>query len=100
MKPLQRRLFVKTLAGAAVATSGIFAAPALPRLPGLRARAGSSAPPVLEHGEQQLRFAANDEPFGFQNFLRVAGEWKPATLPGNVLIAGPSDRKSTRLNSS
>jgi hypothetical protein len=90
MKPLQRRLFVKTLAGAAVATSRIFSASSLPMLPGLRARAGSSAPTVLEHGEQQLRFAADGEPFGFQNFLRVAGEWKPATLPGNVLIAGPS----------
>src|SRR5277367_2551690 len=90
MKPLQRRLFVKTLAGAAVATSRIFAVPALSMLPGMRARAGSSAAAILEHGEQQLRFTADGEPFRFQNFLRVAGEWKPTTLPGNALVAGPS----------
>lgn len=28
--------------------------------------------------------------FGFQNFLRVQGEWRPATLPGIPLITGPS----------
>jgi hypothetical protein len=44
----------------------------------------------LEQGEQQLRVSGRGVPFCFQNFLRVADEWKPATLPGIPLVAGPS----------
>lgn len=44
----------------------------------------------LEHGEQQLRVSGRGVPFCFQNFLRVADEWKPATLPGIPLVTGPS----------
>jgi hypothetical protein len=44
----------------------------------------------LENGDQQLRVSGSGMSFGFQNFLRVEGEWRPATLPGIPLINGPS----------
>ena len=45
---------------------------------------------TLEHGDQRLQVSPAGAPFAFQNFLRVAGEWKPATLPGIPLVTGPS----------
>ena len=44
----------------------------------------------LENGEQQLRVSAEGEMFAFQNFLRVANDWHPATLPGGSLVTGIS----------
>lgn len=44
----------------------------------------------LENGDQQLRVSPEGEIFAFQNFLRVANEWRPATLPGTPLVTGPS----------
>jgi hypothetical protein len=92
MSPLNRRGFLRTLlvtaasAGPAYAriSPGIawpFSAPALPS-------PGAS----LEHGSQQLRISPAGSPLAFQNFLRIGGEWKPATLANNPLIAGDSFR--------
>jgi hypothetical protein len=53
-------------------------------------RPSSSAPLILENGEQQLRFAAVGSPFSFQNFLRIGSEWKPASLAGIPLVTGSS----------
>jgi len=44
----------------------------------------------LENGGQQLRVSPEGEIFAFQNFLRIANEWRPATLPGTPLVTGPS----------
>jgi hypothetical protein len=44
----------------------------------------------LDNGDQQLRVSTEGDPFVFQNFLRVANEWRPATLPGASLVTGPS----------
>lgn len=44
----------------------------------------------LENGDQQLRVSPQGEIFALQNFLRVADEWHPATLPGNSPVTGPS----------
>jgi hypothetical protein len=44
----------------------------------------------LENGDQQLRVSPEGEIFAFQNFLRVANEWRPATLPGISPVTGPS----------
>jgi len=44
----------------------------------------------LENGDQQLRLSPEGGIFSFQNFLRVANEWRPATLPGIPLVTGPS----------
>jgi hypothetical protein len=45
---------------------------------------------TLENGDQQLRVSSEGGTFAFQNFLRVANEWHPATLPGISLVTGPS----------
>ena len=45
---------------------------------------------TLENGDQQLRVSSEGGSFAFQNFLRVANEWHPATLPGISLVTGPS----------
>src|SRR5207244_10064559 len=50
-------------------------------------------PPGLtsfENCDQQLRVSPDGDVFAFQNFLRVANEWRPATLPGISLVTGPS----------
>lgn len=44
----------------------------------------------LENGDQQLRVSGSGLPFHFQNFLGVANQWRPATLPGIPLVSGPS----------
>jgi hypothetical protein len=83
-------MFVKTLAGAAVATSRIFTLPPATLSRDWSQSAASSPVTVLEHGDQELRFMTDGQRFGFQNFLHIGGEWKAATLPGNQLVAGPS----------
>ena len=44
----------------------------------------------FENGDQQLRVSPAGEIFAFQNFLRIADEWRSATLPGISLVTGPS----------
>lgn len=87
MSSLDRRGFIKTCvataAGARYGTS----------LPGLKLLTAESGPPefvTLENGEQQLRVSPKGETFSFQNFLRVAKEWHPATLPDVPPVSGPS----------
>lgn len=87
MSPLNRRGFIKTcLVTAAGARYGRGSpsqslSPAENEPPGLTS---------LENGDQQLRVSPDGDVFAFQNFLRVANEWRPATLPGISLVTGPS----------
>lgn len=90
MTPFNRRSFVKTLAGTAAAATQSWAFSPTNLLGGLTRLLDSSPATNLENGEQQLRFTPSGASFAFQNFLRVGKEWKPATLPGNALVAGPS----------
>jgi hypothetical protein len=90
MSLLNRRGFMKTfVATAAVAPSlvvrrsDVFGL--LPREQGRLAAVTS-----LEHGDQQLRVSGSGVTFHFQNFLRVANDWRPAMLPGTPLVTGPS----------
>ncbi len=52
----------------------------------------AETPPAtsLENGDQQLRISGDGKTFGFQSFLRVQDQWRPATLPDLPLISGPS----------
>jgi hypothetical protein len=54
------------------------------------AKDGPAALTSLENGDQQLRVSPQGEIFAFQNFLRVANEWHPATLPGISVVTGKS----------
>ena len=45
---------------------------------------------AMNSGDQQLRVSSKAGIFGFQNFLRVGSEWRPATLPNVSLVTGPS----------
>jgi hypothetical protein len=89
MKFLNRRGFMKSCLATAAGASPLY---------GQSSRALSLLPKVaeplsftsLENGDQQLRASADGATFGFQNFLRVQDEWRPATLPGSQLITGPS----------
>lgn len=85
MSSLDRRVFIKaclaTAAGARYGTS----------LPSLNAAENQqSAVTTLDNAEQQLRVSPEGEVFTFQNFLRVANQWHPATLPSIPLVTGPS----------
>ncbi len=54
---------------------------------------------TLQHGQQRLQVSATGNAFAFQNFLRIGDEWKPVTLPGNLLVTGPSfPLKSSRVS--
>src|ERR1700751_1493377 len=44
----------------------------------------------LENGPQRLQVSPAGEICTFQNFLRVANEWRPTTLPGISPVTGPS----------
>lgn len=50
----------------------------------------ASASDDLQNGDQQLRVSSGRGSLTFQNFVRVANEWHPATLPQNPLVTGPS----------
>jgi len=86
MTSLDRRVFIKTcLASAAGARYGR-------RLQGVNPpvaenQQGSTS---LDNGHQQLRVSPQGELFSFQNFLHVANDWRPATLPGISPLTGPS----------
>ena len=87
MSSLDRRNFIKTcVATAAGASYGR-------GLQGLKlppAENGPAASATLESGDQQLRVSPEGESFSFQNFLRVANQWHPSTLPGVPPVSGPS----------
>ena len=86
MSLLHRRGFIKTCAVTAAARySGLSQ-----HLNLLLAANAPAAFSRLENGDQQLRVSAESEILGFQNFLRVNNEWRPATLPGIPLVTGPS----------
>jgi uncharacterized protein (DUF1810 family) len=90
MAPVKRRFFMKTLLGTAAS-----AAPAcinFPRRIGSLSCDADGAPAFtqLENSDQQLRISSVGERLTFQNFLRVAGEWKPATLAGVPVVTGAS----------
>ena len=90
MSHFNRRGFLRTLlvtaVGAGPAYAGISTGIALPSfesdLPSLSTN--------LENGSQQLRISPTGSPLAFQNFLRVADEWKPATLANNAIVTGAS----------
>jgi len=91
MSLLSRRGFMKTLLVTAASPSPLWVDSCRANLwlpPTKNEPAAASA--TLEHGGQRLQVSSPGSPFAFQNFLRVAGEWKPATLPGNLLVTGPS----------
>ncbi len=95
MRPLHRRLFLKTLAGAAAASSRAVVGSHAGIPDNFQQVVGSSPPITLEHGDQQLRVTNAEQAFGFQNYLRVSGKWKPTTLAGNSPVTGPSFRLFT-----
>jgi hypothetical protein len=87
MSPLNRRGFIKTCFAAAAGTR--YGSPL--QIPGQGvAEEGTAASASLDNGDQQLRVSREGSIFTFQNFLRVANEWRPATLPGISLVNGPS----------
>ena len=89
MDLLNRRGFMKTCFATAAGASPLYVkrSRSLNLLPIV---AEDSSFTTLENGGQQLRVSADGESFGFQNFLRVANEWRPSTLPGTALLTGPS----------
>src|SRR5215469_6349125 len=87
MNLLSRRGFIKTCVVSAAAARHSRSLQSLNLLPAEDEPGASSS---LENGTQQLRVSGRGVPFCFQNFLRVAGEWKPSTLPGIPLVTGPS----------
>ena len=82
---LDRRLFLKTFLAAAACPAHAFGAAPGPAT----AAPDDPASVLLTHSNQQLRVAGTGAPAGFQNYLQVAGQWKPATLPSH-LVTGPS----------
>jgi hypothetical protein len=88
MNLIHRRGFMKTM----LATAAGAASFAKPLQAGATADQHESGSPsaVLENGEQQLRISAAGGPLTFQNFVRVANEWHPATLPDVHPVTGPS----------
>ncbi|MCU1269965.1 MAG: hypothetical protein JWN74_1259 [Acidobacteriaceae bacterium] len=89
MSLLDRRGFVKTCLATAAGASPLYvkSSRALSLLPNLGEASSFTS---LESGDQQLRVSSAGAPFGFQNFLHVADEWRPATLPRIPLVTGPS----------
>ncbi|HXF12661.1 MAG TPA: hypothetical protein VN517_05875 [Terriglobales bacterium] len=98
MKIFNRRGFMKSCLAAAASASPLYGRSyrALGLLPKV---AEPSSFTSLENGDQQLRASTDGATFGFQNFLRVNNEWRPATLPALPLITGPSfPLKASRLS--
>jgi hypothetical protein len=89
MSLLDRRGFMKTCLATAAGASPLYgkSSRALSLLPKVAEAASFTS---LESGDQQLRASADGASFGFQNFLRVENEWRPATLPSIPLVTGPS----------
>lgn len=89
MKIFNRRGFMKSCLATAAGASPLYGRSygTLRLLPKV---ADTSPVTSLESGDQQLRVSGDGKTFGFQNFLRVQEEWRPATLPDLPLITGPS----------
>lgn len=87
MSSLDRRGFLKSFVATA---AGAHYCRAVPGLNLLTAANEPAASVTLENGDQQLRFSPEGEIFSFQNFLRAANDWHPATLPGVPPVSGPS----------
>lgn len=87
MNLFSRRGFIKTCV---ISAAGARYSRSLQSLNLSPAASDSAAFASLENGNQQLRVSTEGDLFGFQNFLRVAGEWHPATLPGISLVSGSS----------
>jgi hypothetical protein len=87
MSFLSRRGFIKTcVISAACARYGL-------RSQNLKLALAENDPAAstsLENGDQELRVSSEGGVFAFQNFLRIANDWRPATLPGTPLVTGPS----------
>jgi hypothetical protein len=85
-----RRFFMKTLLVTAASATPAYAALhkgiVYPPIDGEE----SPVPTNLEAGDQQLRISPAGAPLTYQNFLRVANDWKPATLAGIPLVTGAS----------
>lgn len=90
MSQFNRRGFMRTLLVTAVGAVPAHAAVANKTAWPFFVSDLSSSSTDLEHGPQQLRISPAGSPFGFQNFLRINNEWKPATLPNNSFITGES----------
>jgi len=90
MSLFSRRAFMKTLLVTAARPSPLWADSSRASFWLPTENEAASAVTTLDHGDQRLRVSSAGAPFVFQNLLRVAGEWKPATLPGNPLVTGPS----------
>src|SRR5579863_638042 len=87
MSSLDRRNFIKTCVATA---AGARYSSSWQGLNLLNPGNGPGTFAALENGDQQLRVSPEGENFSFQNFLRVANEWHPSTLPGVPLVSGPS----------
>ena len=89
MTLVNRREFVKTIlataASASPAVASLREGLSLPTVPD-----SDSSSLTLENGEQQVRLSPVGAPLTFQNFLRVADQWKPSTLANVPLLTGPS----------
>jgi hypothetical protein len=89
MTLLNRRGFVKTIMATAACSSPAFAA--FYRGVSFPTSADTdSFSTNLESGSQQLRLSPVGTPLTFQNFLKVEGQWKPATLPRVPFVTGAS----------
>jgi hypothetical protein len=99
MRALNRRFFVKTLLATAASAGPAYAT--LHKGIGLPFKESKGERFSADHaasidsisvdaGNQQLRISPGGAPLGFQNFLRVGNEWKPATLASVPLVAGAS----------
>src|SRR5258708_20615814 len=90
MSLLSRRGFMKTLLVTAASPSPLWVDSGRANIWLPSENEPAAAPAILEHRGQRLQVSSPGSPFAFQNFVRVAGEWKPATLPGNLLVTVPS----------
>ena len=89
MSLIHRRGFMKTFLATAAGASSLGVGSRA--LSSTRAETGDPASILgIENGEQQLRISPSGTLFGFQNFVRVANEWRPATLPSVPLVTGRS----------
>jgi len=93
MNPLNRRIFVKTLLATAASAAPAYAALhkniGLP-FADLDEHADNAHSVNLDAGTQQLRISPAGTPLGFQNFLRIGDQWKPATVAAVPFVSGAS----------
>jgi hypothetical protein len=92
MNFLNRRSFVKTLLATAASSSPAYAAFHKVKgtvLPLVEAE-DASVSTNIESGNQRIRISPAGTPLTYQNFVRAGNDWKPSTLAGVPLVAGPS----------